>query len=209
MSTLWQRLARAGSGDDYATVYADRFRKLAAEGADIHGEATTVAGLVSPPARVLDAGCGTGRVAVRLSELGYDVVGCDADPAMVEVARREAPDLDWRDADLAGLAGLDLGGTFDAVVLAGNIFPLLEPGTLPSVAASVAEHVSSDGFVIAGFGLDADHLPPGVPVVPLVDVDAALAEAGLVLRDRWSTWEGAAYDDGGYAVSTWVLEVDR
>jgi len=204
MSTLWQRLARAGSGDDYATVYADRFRKLAADGADIHGEATAVAGLLSPPARVLDAGCGTGRVAVRLAELGYDVVGCDADPAMVEVARRDAPELDWRVADLAGL---DLGSTFDAVVLAGNIFPLLEPGTLPAVAASLAAHVSGTGLVIAGFGLDADHLPPGVPVVALADVDDALAEAGLVLRDRWSTWEGAAYDGGGYAVSTWVPEV--
>ncbi|MGA8257515.1 MAG: methyltransferase domain-containing protein, partial [Nocardioides sp.] len=96
MSTLWQRLARAGSGDDYAQVYAERFRRLAADGADVHGEAGLVADLVPAPARVLDAGCGTGRVAVRLAELGYEVVGCDADATMVDVARQEAPELDWR-----------------------------------------------------------------------------------------------------------------
>lgn len=207
MSTLWQRLARAGVGEDYAHVYAERFRRLAADGVDVHGEAALLTELVPASGRVLDAGCGTGRVGVRLAELGYDVVGCDADPAMVEVARQEAPDLDWRVADLADLVDCDLGDRFDAVILAGNIFPLLEPGTLPDVAASLAAHVRADGLVVAGFGLNADNLPPGVPLIPLSDVDNALAQAGLVLRDRWATWDRRPFGDvgeAGYAVSTWV-----
>ena len=65
---------------------AERFRHLAESGADVHGEASFVSALVPPPARVLDAGCGTGRVAVRLAELGYEVVGCDVDAAMVEAS---------------------------------------------------------------------------------------------------------------------------
>ncbi len=205
MSTLWQRVARAGAGDDYASVYAARFQRLAEEGQDVDGEARFVFSLVPPPARVLDAGCGTGRIAARLTALGYDgVVGCDVDAAMVAVARRDFPDLDWHVADLATL---DLGTTYDLVLLAGNVIPLLEPGTLETTCARLAAHLGADGLLVAGFGLDADHLPAGAPPVPLGDVDAAMAAAGLEVRDRWSTWDGRPYDDtgdsGGYVVAAW------
>ena len=66
MTTRWERIARETVGEGYAASYAERFRRLAASGADVHGEAAFAASLVPAPARVLDAGCGTGRVAVRL-----------------------------------------------------------------------------------------------------------------------------------------------
>ena len=198
MSTRWEQIARAQAGADYATTYAERFRRLAARGQDVHGEVALVTRLVAPPARVLDAGCGTGRIAVRLDELGYGVVGVDVDASMLAVARAEAPGLDWRAGDLASL---DLGEQFDLVLLAGNILPLLEPGTLEAVAARLAAHASPDGRVVCGFGLDAAHLPAGCPVTPLADVDAAFAAAGLVLVERFATWDGDPYDDGGYVVT--------
>lgn len=199
MSTRWERIARDGAGDDYAQVYAERFRRLAERGADVHGEATFLAGLVAPPARVLDAGCGTGRVAVRLDELGYDVVGVDVDPTMVAVAREGAPELDWRVADLAGL---DLGQTFGLVVAAGNTIPLLEDGTLAAACEALAAHLAPGGLLVCGFGIDDDHLPGDCPVTPLADVDAALASAGLEQVARHGGWDGSAFDPaGGYVVS--------
>lgn len=196
--TRWTEIARAQAGDDYATTYAERFRRLAARGQDVHGEAALVTRLVEPPARVLDAGCGTGRIAVRLHELGYDVVGVDVDASMLAVARAEAPDLDWRAGDLATL---DLGETFDLVLLAGNILPLLEPGTLGAVAARLAAHTAAGGRVVCGFGLDPGHLPDGCPVTPLADVEAAFAAAGLTAEPAYATWDGAPYDGGGYVVT--------
>ncbi len=200
----WSRIAREGSGDDYAEAYAERFRALAASGADVHGEASFVAALVAPPARVLDAGCGTGRVAVRLAELGYDVVGCDVDAPMVEVARRGAPHLDWRVADLATL---DLGERFDLVVLAGNVVPLLDPGTLPEAMVRLAAHLVEGGLLVCGFGTDRAHLPRGCPVTSPDDFAAAAAAAGLVEVARHGTWQGAVHDPaGGYLVDVLVLE---
>ena len=195
----WERIAREGSGDDYATAYAERFRRLAAGGADVHGEASFVAGLAAPPARVLDAGCGTGRVAVRLAELGYSVVGCDVDSAMVEVARDAAPALDWRVADLATL---DLGERFDLVVLAGNVVPLLEPGTLGTTAVRLAAHLGRDGVLVCGFGTDTAHLPRGCPVTTADAFAAAMARAGLDERARFGTWQATPYVGAdGYLVS--------
>ncbi len=197
--TRWQRIARRTAGPDYARTYAERFRAMAGRGEDVHGEATFLAGMLEPPASVLDAGCGTGRITARLAELGYDVVGLDVDAAMLEVARDEAPDLDWRRADLAGF---DLGRRFDVVLLAGNIVPLLEPGTLPAVAERLAAHVVPGGRVVCGFGLDAAHLPAGCPVTPLADLDAAMGAAGMEPVARWSGWDRAPFDEAtGYVVA--------
>ena len=199
MNTRWERIARQTVGDDYAHTYAARFRAMAERGEDIHGEATFVTGLVAPPARVLDAGCGTGRIAVRLAELGYDVVGVDVDETMLEVARDEAPALDWRPADLASF---DLGERYDVVMLAGNIIPLLEPDTLTQVCTRLAEHTRPGGRIVCGFGLDAAHLPGDCPVTPLADVDRAMEAAGLRLVTRFSGWGQESFAAAeGYVVT--------
>ena len=38
---------------------------------------------------MLDAGCGTGRVAIELAARGFSVVGMDLDEAMLDTARAE------------------------------------------------------------------------------------------------------------------------
>ncbi len=199
MSRRWAEVARAAEGEHYAESYAARFRRLAASGADVHGEADLAATLRTAPARVLDAGCGTGRVGARLAELGYDVVGCDVDDAMVEVARREHPDVDWRVADLATL---DLGATFDLVLLAGNVVPFLEEGTLAAACCRLAAHLAPTGLLVCGYGTNAAHVPSGCPPVPAAAFERAAAGAGFVVRERWSGWDRAPYDDaGGYLVA--------
>jgi SAM-dependent methyltransferase len=196
--TLWERIARQTTGEDYAAAYARRFARMAECGQDVHGEAALVESLLAPPGRVLDAGCGTGRIAVRLHEQGYAVVGVDVDASMLREARADAPELDWREGDLASLA---LGEAFDLVLLAGNVIPLLEPATLAAAAERIAAHVEPGGLVVCGFGLDDDHLPGDCPVTPLADVDAAFAEAGLEPQERFATWDGEPFDDGGYVVT--------
>jgi SAM-dependent methyltransferase len=196
--TRWQQIARSTVGPDYARRYAERFRRLAERGDDVHGEATFVAGLAEPPSRVLDAGCGTGRVAIKLAELGYEVVGVDVDASMLREARDQAPALDWRVGDLAAL---DTGQLFDVVLVAGNTIPLLEPGTLEAAAVHLAAQLDEGGLLVCGFGLDDEHLPGDCPVTPMADVDAAFAAAGLTQVTRYASWDWAAYDGGGYVVT--------
>ncbi|HEY4947146.1 MAG TPA: class I SAM-dependent methyltransferase, partial [Acidimicrobiales bacterium] len=91
--------------------YQQRFDALAASGVDVHGEAEFVDRL--HPSSVLDAGCGTGRVARELARRGIEVVGVDIDPSMIATARRSAPGLHWLIDDLTRL---DLHRRFDVVV---------------------------------------------------------------------------------------------
>ncbi len=77
---------------------------LTEERADL--EAAEVLGLLGldGPSRIIDAGCGDGRIAVRLASLGHDVVAIDADPDQIARAAQGAlhrgVQLDLRMADL-------------------------------------------------------------------------------------------------------------
>ncbi len=194
--TRWKEISRGRSGHEYAA----RFDQLAASGADVHGEANFVTALVPTGARVLDAGCGTGRVALRLAELGYDCAGVDLDPSMLTVARSRGPEIPWYEADLASLQ-LPGEAPFDLIVAAGNVMPLLAAGTGPAVIANLAALLAPGGVLVAGFGLDAAHLPIPEPTVDLAGYDAWCSAAGLVLEQRVAAWDGEPFAGGGYAVS--------
>ncbi|MFE1126949.1 class I SAM-dependent DNA methyltransferase [Streptomyces albidoflavus] len=170
-------------------AYQARFDEIAAGGGEVHGEAELVRSL--GPGSVLDAGCGTGRVAVELARHGIEVVGVDLDASMLATARRLAPGLAWHRSDLAGL---DLGRSFDVVVMAGNVPLFTAPGTEAELVAGVARHVRPDGGrLVAGFSLDRGYT--------LEAYDAHASAAGLDLEARYATWDREPYDGGAYAVS--------
>lgn len=189
--------------------YDDHFARLAATGMDMHGEAAFVASFGC--SSVLDAGCGTGRVAIELHRRGLDVVGVDLDPAMLEAARAKAPDQIWLQGDLSEIEiGVESGkdGTlgrrlFDAVVMAGNVMIFLTEGTEGLVLANMARHLHAGGLCIAGF-----QLPPGG--LTLDAYDRCASEAGLTLVERWSTWDRAVFGPrNDYAVSVHRLDNPR
>jgi 2-polyprenyl-3-methyl-5-hydroxy-6-metoxy-1,4-benzoquinol methylase len=169
--------------------YQDRFDQLEASGVSVHGEADFV--MDRRPGSVLDAGCGTGRLARELARRGVDTVGVDLDRSMIETARRLAPDLTWV---LSDLGPLDLGRRFDAVVMAGNVPVFTAAGTQEALVAGCARHLGPGAVLITGFQLDRGY--------GLGQFDEHCRRAGLELDGRWATWSADPYVDGGtYAVS--------
>jgi SAM-dependent methyltransferase len=191
MTSRWDA-TDAPRGDDYDA----RWRQLAAAGQDPHGEVAFVQRFA--PRTVLDAGCGTGRVAIELAQRGITAVGVDLDAQMLATARRKGPDLEWHETDLFDLDLREPSGarrTFDVVVAAGNVMIFLRPGTEADVVARLAAHLGPDGRLIAGFQLGGQRLT-------LEEYDGAAADAGLELVARVSTWDGDAFTPpGDYAVS--------
>jgi 2-polyprenyl-3-methyl-5-hydroxy-6-metoxy-1,4-benzoquinol methylase len=186
----------AARGRDYDRRFAD----IAATGVDMHGEATFVEALGVHS--VLDAGCGTGRVAIELARRGFDVVGLDADPGMLSAARAKAPELEWTQGDLSDfeLSGADGRRRFDAVVMAGNVMIFVVPGTEGAVLTHVVRHLRPGGLVVAGFQVIAGRLS-------LDRYDELADAAGLSLADRYATWERKPWVRGGdYAVSVHRLD---
>jgi SAM-dependent methyltransferase len=178
--------------------YQARFDALADSGAEIHGEADFVMGYA--PESVLDAGCGTGRVALELAGRGVLVVGADKEASMLEVARRRAGELvaDSPGARVSFVASdlteLDLGATFDIVLMAGNVPLFTAPGTHGALVLGCARHIKPAGLLVAGFQLGRSY--------SLDQYDRHASVAGLVLEARFSTWDELPFDAASdYAVS--------
>jgi SAM-dependent methyltransferase len=98
--------------------------------------------------RVLDVGCGAGRVA--LQRRGHDVVAIDPSPLAVEVCRR----CGVADARVLGLRDVDESlGRFDSVVLFGNNFGLFGDARKARARLRRLHAVTSDGArILAGSG---------------------------------------------------------
>ena len=83
----WLAWARTPGHDSYWQFHRDKF----------------LAGLSAPPLRVVDVGCGEGRLARDLKRLGFEVIGVDGSPTLVAAAGEADPDGDYRVADAAAL----------------------------------------------------------------------------------------------------------
>lgn len=169
--------------------YDERFRRLADSGQNVHGEADFVCRY--SPGSVLDAGCGTGRVAQELARRGIRVLGVDADRGMIGAAREKAPELGWLRADLASFRTED---RFDVVLLAGNVVPYVAAHDRPAAVSSCAGALAEGGRLIAGF-----NLRPGWPTPD--DYAGWCADAGLEFEENFGSWDGDPYTGGDYLLA--------
>jgi SAM-dependent methyltransferase len=151
-TSTWTRLTE--EDPDHSTAYAQRFRDMAAAGADLAGEARLVDTLVPRRSRVLDAGCGPGRVGAFLHEAGHEVVGVDVDPVLIAAAEADHPGPTWLVGDLAelDLPARGVPSRFDAIVCAGNVMTFLAPSTRREVLRRLRAHVDPSGRAAIGFG---------------------------------------------------------
>ena len=178
---VWLR--KIAENPDHSRWYIQRWRDMVASGADVAGEARLIDAVVPRGARILDAGCGTGRVGGFLAAAGHEVVGVDLDPELIAVARQDHPGSRWLVGDLAELdlptAGVPAG--FDAVICVGQVMTFLAPATRLEVLRRLRAHVRADGRVVIGFsggrgyGYDAFF--------------ADVASAGMTTEVTLGTWD--------------------
>ena len=184
----WVRITRADP--NHSNWYIERFRSMAEEGNDLAGEARLIDALVPRGARVLDAGCGPGRVGAFLHAAGHEVVGVDIDPELIDAAEQDHPGPRWLVDDLAtlDLPSRGVPDGFDAIVCAGNVMTFLAPSTRGEVVARLRAHLQEDGRAVVGFGTNRGYA-----------VDEFLgqaATAGLVPDLLLSTWDLRPYAPG-------------
>ncbi len=192
-------IAKTIEDPNHSSWYIERFRTKAAAGEDLAGEARFVHALVEPGARILDAGCGPGRVGGALFELGHEVVGVDVDPELIAAAEDDHPGPRWIVSDLAelDLAAHGVTGGFDVIVCAGNVMTFLAPSTRREVLTRLGRELRPDGRLAIGFGAGRDY-----------DFDEFFddaAAAGLGAELKLSTWDLRPFgDDSDFLVALLV-----
>jgi len=180
--------------------YIERFRAMAEAGDDLVGEARLIDSMVSRAARILDAGCGPGRIGGHLASCGHDVVGVDVDPVLIAAAEHDHPEPRWIIGDLAelDLPALGISEGFDAIVSAGNVMTFLAPSTRRQVLSRLAAHLNEGGRLITGFGAGRGYEFNDF----FADVDAA----GLGVDVRLASWDLRPFtDDSDFLVAVLSL----
>ncbi len=192
---LWLQMIE--NNPDHSSWYIERFRTMAAEGADLDGEARFIDAMAPRHARILDAGCGPGRVGGRLAHLGHRVVGVDIDPALIAAAVAEHPAATWHTGDLTelDLVSSTEGDGFDVVVSAGNVMTFLDPVTRSTVVERLGDHLAADGRLVIGFGANRGY--------DFAEFFDDVAAAGLGAEFVLSSWDLRPFD----AASSFLVAV--
>jgi ubiquinone/menaquinone biosynthesis C-methylase UbiE len=105
-----------------------------------------------PRGRALDVGCGTGALAARLAEAGYDVAGVDPSNGMLDVLRRRAPDVNAVQASGTELPFPD--ASFDLVYTVAVLHHVADPVAVRATLQEMVRVARPGGYVLVW-----DHNP--------------------------------------------------
>ena len=194
--TRWELAGEGNRG------YGETFAQRVAEGADIDGEARFADALVPRGARIVDIGSGMGRVSAALQARGHRVVATEPDPALRAQSQATYPDLAVLPHEALALDAAEVG-TFDLVVVVGNVMVFLGEGTERSVLERVRELLAPGGRAVLGFHLTG--VKSGSRTYPADDFVTDATAAGLRVVHRFGSYELHEPNDE-YAV--WVLAAE-
>ena len=192
--TRWELAGERNRG------YGETFAERVAAGEDVDGEARLADALAPRGARILDIGSGMGRVSAALQARGHRVTATEPDPTLRAQSQATYADLAVLPHEALALDPAEVG-TFDLVVVVGNVMIFLGEGTERRVLARVRELLAPGGRVLLGFHLTG--VKSGSRTYPADDFVADASAAGLRVVHRFGSYElHEPVDD--YAV--WVLE---
>lgn len=182
--------------------YGETFALRVVEGADVAGEARLADTLVPRGARILDIGSGMGRVSAALKARGHTVVATEPDPELRAQSQATYPDLEVLPHEALRLDPAEVG-SFDLVLLVGNVMIFLGEDTEQAVLGRVRALLGPAGRALVGFNLTAAK--PGSRTYPAAEFTADVTASGLRIVHRFGSYElHEPVDD--YAV--WVLARD-
>ena len=176
----WNQVRRANP--EHSVNYAQMWRKRAAAGHDIGGEARFVNAMAPREARILDAGCGTGRAGGLLLSEGHTVFGVDLDEFLISVAEEDFPAGQWHTGDLADFDFAAAGITeIDVAFCAGNVLAFLDTASRRQTLGNIKSALKHGGRLVSGFGTGRGY--------DFDDFAEDIKATGMFIDLKFSTWE--------------------
>jgi SAM-dependent methyltransferase len=138
------------SYDTVAASYAEQLRDALAELPFLRAALMLFADLVRADdgGPVADVGCGPGHVTAHLHQLGVDAFGIDLSPGMIDVARRDYPNLRF---EVGSMTDLDLADDSVAGLLAFWSLIHIPDDAVPTVFGHFRRVLRPGGPLLVGF----------------------------------------------------------
>ncbi|APT92547.1 SAM-dependent methyltransferase [Corynebacterium phocae] len=173
----WKEVTAANP--NHSQNFARKWKLLEAQGKDIHGEARLIDAMAERGSKILDAGCGTGRLGGELVRRGHTVVGVDVDPILIEHAERDFPEGSWMVGDLSEDEINDSG--FDLAVAAGNVVGFLAESGRESAFRNIFSALRPGGRFVVGLGAGRGF--------DFGDLVALAEKVGFRTDFKYSSWD--------------------
>ena len=141
--------------------------------------------------RVLELGCGSGRLTITIAKIGLNIIGIDLSASMIAAARRKAESsevsIDFRHADMCDF---NLTERFDTILIPGNsLLHLHTNAELQRCLASVRRHLRPGGK----FVFDISKIDPAALILnerhPAMSVNSP--NRGRINIDEISSYDAA------------------
>lgn len=158
---------------------------------------------------ILEIGCGTGRVALRLALEGNPVTGMDLSPDMLEKARQKSqgvPNVRWVEGDMKDF---DLQERFDLIFIPGHSFQfMLTPADQIACLECIKRHLAKNGKIVIHLNHDDFSWLGGLTKGEGTDFQ----QTGEVILDnkegsirKWNAWNYDSRTQTASVVTAWEL----
>jgi len=158
---------------------------------------------------ILEVGCGTGRVALRLALEGIPVTGMDLSPEMLAAARQKSQGVSnvrWVESDMKDF---DLFERFDLIIIPGHSFQfMLTPSDQIACLKSIGHHLENDGKLVIHLNHDDISWLGGLIQGKGTDFQLA-GEVKLDKKEgtmrKWNAWNYDSSTQTASVVTAWEL----
>jgi SAM-dependent methyltransferase len=132
--------------DEYSGFFAEFYDILHAGNQDVKIYPRILAAYGS---KVLELGCGTGRIAIPLAQAGFDVTGLEYSPAMIALLEEKPYPKERLQVIEGDARDFSIGETFDVILLTCNfINHFLDSSDVLRILRSSRQHLKDEGVVI-------------------------------------------------------------
>ena len=156
--------------------------------------------------RVLELGCGWGRIAGALAQAGHDVVGVDISESLVELGRQHAPQVRFHVGDMQSI---ELHQQFDRVIIPYNsLYCLLDEKSVVRALHVTRRHLAEQGqLIFDAYYADDFHFDDPFP--DRVQDELAYVKSVSAMKTTWDVFESSRWNRNAQRIDATYRHVSR
>ena len=112
--------------------------------------------------KILELGCGNGRLLIPFFQNGFNILGLETSQNMIKLAKIKYPSIPIIQGDLTNFK---IDQKFDIIILPNNTYNLIDPKLLAGMFESISNHLNKNGIIIIDiWNINKKYQIPNTPI---------------------------------------------